>query len=404
MKIAVYVPAWPPGSVANGILTFYGNLLPELRLLGHEVYIITPQCATDRPESHVVIPDMRTIRFRLNHLFARAVEYLSPGYDIYRTGATIIVSALRSLIRDVGIDVMEMEESFGWHSPVSRAVDVPVITRLHGPHFLNGNREMIGHQTQSDLNRVSREGRALRQAKAVTAPSKNVIDETMAHYDVKWPLSKVIHNPVQPISVRNRWDLSNCDRNEVLFVGRFDLHKGGDIMIDAFARLAQSRPQVRLTFVGSDPGIHREGEARVGIHEFIEKTVPSSIRDRIRYLGLRKPEEIGSLRRRAYVTVVCSRYENFPNTVLEAVAHGSPTVATNTGGIPEIVLDDRNGLLAAPANPDSLKARIEELLDDPDRAKRLADQAYEDAQTRFHPAKLARESVDFFANVVEQHH
>ena len=42
MKIAIFVPAWPPGFTANGIVTYASHLVPALRSLGHEVFVITP--------------------------------------------------------------------------------------------------------------------------------------------------------------------------------------------------------------------------------------------------------------------------------------------------------------------------------------------------------------------------
>src|SRR5262249_56194404 len=102
------------------------------------------------------------------------------------------------------------------------------------------------------------------------------------------------------------------------------------------------------------------------------------------------------LRRRAAVTVICSRYDNFPATVLEAAAMGCPTVAARVGGIPEIIRDGVEGRLHRPGDPDDLAAQIVAMLTDPDGAARLGRPAAARCDREFHPVAIAGRMVAHF--------
>jgi glycosyltransferase involved in cell wall biosynthesis len=64
-------------------------------------------------------------------------------------------------------------------------------------------------------------------------------------------------------------------------------------------------------------------------------------------------------------------YENSPNVILEAFAHGTPVIASNHGGLSELVQDGRNGLLFPPGDAASLGRQLQQLLDEPDLLPRL---------------------------------
>jgi glycosyltransferase involved in cell wall biosynthesis len=99
--------------------------------------------------------------------------------------------------------------------------------------------------------------------------------------------------------------------------------------------------------------------------------------------------DLAAMRRGAMVSVVCSRYENFPGTVLEAAATGGPIVAARVGGIPEVVRDGVDGLLHRPGDPDDLAAKIVDLLRDPARAAELGRRAAAHCEREFHPVAVA---------------
>jgi glycosyltransferase involved in cell wall biosynthesis len=96
----------------------------------------------------------------------------------------------------------------------------------------------------------------------------------------------------------------------------------------------------------------------------MKRAISRQIRDcnlsnRVKLLGPRPLEELPGWYRRASLLVLPSRSEGVPNVVLEALACGTPVIATRVGGVPEVVDGDR---LVAPGDPDALAAAIEAAL------------------------------------------
>ena len=139
---------------------------------------------------------------------------------------------------------------------------------------------------------------------------------------------------------------------------------------------------------------------RLGIREWIAQETPMSVAPAIEFRGRLAADEIAHLRRASALTVVASSFENFPNTVLESLAHGCPTVATRVGGIPEIVRDGETGLLVAPDDPEALATAILRLLGDRAEAARLGAAAAEDVAVRFAPERIAEQTIDFYRTVI----
>lgn len=81
---------------------------------------------------------------------------------------------------------------------------------------------------------------------------------------------------------------------------------------------------------------------------------------------------------------------------------GCPVVAADAGALPELVQDDRNGLLARAGDAEELADKILALLNDPPRAQRLGRQAAQDASDRYAPRVVAEKMLEFYRRVVRR--
>jgi glycosyltransferase involved in cell wall biosynthesis len=231
----------------------------------------------------------------------------------------------------------------------------------------------------------------------VTASSSDVLERTRAHYGLALQNAEVIPTAIRPIPPADRWRPQDADPATVLFAGRFDRHKGGDLIIEAFGRVLRDVPQARLLFAGPDPGLIDDDGRRWHIEGFVDDRLPGArASGRVTLLGKQPRSALDGLRRRAAVTVICSRYDNFPATVLEAAAMGCPIVAARIGGIPEIIRDGVDGLLHRAGDPDDLADRIIAMLTDPDRAAEFGRQAAARCEQEFHPVAVAEQMVAHF--------
>lgn len=343
-------------------------------------------------------------RQRGRSISARAVDAvlyrLAPSTAWLASLRRDVSTTVRRMTKEQALDVLELEEFWGIGSWVRRTCGVRVHVRLHGPWFLNG--PALGTVEDGSFHRrVQLEGMGIAEADVVSAPSRDVLERVRARYGLTLADAVVIPNPTHPISLGERWRLGACDLDRVLFVGRFDRHKGGDVAIDAFARLLRARPSARLTFVGPDHGIPLEDGSTRGLEAFVRERVPGALEDgRIDWLGAQPYSALAPLRRRAFMTVVSSRYENFPGTLTEAMTMGCPVLAANVGGIPELVQHGLNGLLHRNGDAGDLAARMLELFQDPARAARLGRQAGEDAERRHHPDLIAAQLEQVLMRII----
>jgi glycosyltransferase involved in cell wall biosynthesis len=363
MHVALFTPAWPPGAVANGIVTYVAAMRGELMRQGHRVSLFSPDVRVRAPDLHPVAasPTERVVD-------ALVVRVSRRPRTVFDLGTTIAATIRRVHARDP-IDVVEMEESFGWAGVVAAATSLPLVCKLHGPAFLT----LVAAELASEGGRekVRREGDALARLPVIVAPSRYTLDETLRHYALRPTVAEHVVNPVEPPANVELWDPARCERDSVLFVGRFDAVKGGDLMVLAFQRLLARRPGARLVFVGPDPGVLRGDGSAVRLHDFVASLGDRALADAITTTGALAPAQVAELRPRAAVTVVASRRESQGYTALEAMLQACPVVVTDTSGLSEIVEHGVTGLKAMPEDPEALALQIERMLDDRELARAL---------------------------------
>ena len=130
----------------------------------------------------------------------------------------------------------------------------------------------------------------------------------------------------------------------VVYLGRLSSEKGAEILIEAIAGL----PHLGLRVLGDGP------QAKA-----LQALVLQRRLHHVEFLGHVVREEKWNLLRRAMATAVPSVwYENFPFTVLESLAVGTPVVASNLGSLPYIVEDGKTGLLFRPGDKDDLQEKL----------------------------------------------
>ena len=168
--------------------------------------------------------------------------------------------------------------------------------------------------------------------------------------------------PADRNAFRDRFGISDP---YVLFVGRLASNKGLLDLVEAFARVAASDPTARLVLIGEDGGMRETVLARArarGLERRVDLT--GHVED---------PAVVDAAYRDARLFVLPSEYEAFGLVLLEALAQGTPVVASRVGGIPEVVEDGRAGLLVPPRSPEALAEAILRLWNDRGLARRLGE-------------------------------
>jgi glycosyltransferase involved in cell wall biosynthesis len=169
---------------------------------------------------------------------------------------------------------------------------------------------------------------------------------------------QVIHNGINV--ERFRMDTSpfsaNKNKRVIGCIARLSEAKDHDNLLKAFATIETKRNAVKLLLVG-------EGEMR----EVIEQRIAElGLGASVELLGNRN--DIPELLARMDIFVLPSKREGFPVSILEAMAAGRPVVATDVGGVSEVISSGKNGLVVPPENPDALADALLFLLDNPHKA------------------------------------
>jgi glycosyltransferase involved in cell wall biosynthesis len=212
----------------------------------------------------------------------------------------------------------------------------------------------------SDLNRaadpVSRwlTRLAMRRATFVVAKSEH-LRERAIQMGINASKVRTVRNGCNPavfhLADRGaaRAELTVDDRAElVLFVGRLDCAKGILELLDAFASLTSCRPNLRLAYVGDGPGAE----------QLRSKTIGLGLEDRVSLAGACPSQKVARWLAAANVLALPSYREGYPNVVIEALSCGRPVIATDVGGIPELV-NESSGILVAPRDSRALAAAIQ---------------------------------------------
>jgi Glycosyltransferase len=184
-----------------------------------------------------------------------------------------------------------------------------------------------------------------------------------------------------------RFPLERAYADYALFVGRLIEEKGVDILLEA-ARMAPS-VQVKIVGDGPEEGALKARAAELGLTN-------------VEFVGPLWGAELDGLLSKARFTVVPSLWhENFPYVIIQAFAFGKPVIASNRGGIPELVDHGKTGLLYDSVDPAALADAMQSLWDDPDRTVSLGQAAKDYSDAEFNDERFLQNLLGIYREVLD---
>ena len=174
-----------------------------------------------------------------------------------------------------------------------------------------------------------------------------------------------------------------------LCVGTICFRKNQNAFIRALDTLAGEK-KFRITFLG-DVGNDAYGT------EFLQLVKE---RPWCEFAGWAGRDQLKDHIRAASFLVLPTREDNCPMVVLEAMATGLPVLASDVGGVPDLIQPEKNGLFCDPLKPESFAVGVRRLLEDPALSARLATAAKLEARARFHPDVIARRHLEIYREVL----
>ncbi|MBR0953608.1 glycosyltransferase family 4 protein [Bradyrhizobium canariense] len=180
------------------------------------------------------------------------------------------------------------------------------------------------------------------------APSQFMRDSVLRRFSAD--RVALLHNGVDVATISP----SGLDKGYLLYCGRLAPGKGAETLLRAHQAAGSRWP---LVIAGTGP---------------LTDELKSQFTENVQFAGHLSGPELSTMLAESSVVVVPSEWcENCPMSVLEAMAHGKPVIASRIGGIPELVNDLATGFLFEPNNTDELRDRLERLMSDPGLRARM---------------------------------
>lgn len=200
-----------------------------------------------------------------------------------------------------------------------------------------------------------------------------------------------IENSVDPLFFSD----SKRPKNEkaFLFVGRISPEKGIETLLDAMDRLKTKgmRPSINILGVPSNKKYSR----------LIERKIRTSgLEHNIMFRGRVSQEEVASYMEESVALILPSRYDAFGLVLAEALATGTPVIASRVGGIPYVVENGKTGFLFETGDADVLAEKMMLLLQDRDLRRLMGQRGKQEAMQRFHPDVVARKTMEVYEKVI----
>jgi mannosylfructose-phosphate synthase len=400
-----YVAANPPLGAADtgGQVVYVLELSRKLAQLGYQVDIWTRRFE-GQPEIEPVSDRVRIIRIPCGGSDFLPKEYLCDHLAEWNEHALRFIhlhglkySFFNSHYWDAGLATQHLCNVLG-------------APHVHTPHSLGlwKKRQMETDFPQSAgdfesrynfTRRIQEETKLYSDCDVVVATTPAQFDLIVKDYDV--PAAKVRMVPpgyddhrFYPVSEASRGAIRRRLRYAgkiVLAVGRLARNKGYDLLIDGFRLVAQRDPEAVLHLaVGGSAANANEKKI---LAELKERAAKTGLGNRIRFGSFIADDALADHYRAADVFVLCSRYEPFGMTAIEAMACGTPTVVTVHGGLYRALSYGRHALFADPLDREDLGITINKVFKHPRLRARLGRMGAHKARSLFTWTGIAHQLV-----------
>lgn len=406
LRVAMLAYRGDPRSGGQGVYVRY--LSAALAALGHRVEVLAG------PPYPEVAPPVRLTRLPSLDLYGEPDPFAFPGLDALRdpvdaleyglmcTAAfpeplTFSLRAWRHLRhRRHEFDLVHDNQGLGYGLLGIRRPGLPVVATVHHPPTIDRDLELARARgwRRVTLRRwyafTRMQARVARRLDALLTVSDAAADDAAAWLEVPRRELPVVPNGVDPDLFRPRPDVERVPGRLVTTASADVPLKGLVPLLDAVAKIRAGRP-VHLVVVGR---VRPGGRAAAVIDRLGLGDTVGSVRNL-------STGALARLLASADVAVVPSLYEGFSLPAVEAMACGTPLVATTAGALPEVVGPDGGcGLLVPPGDPGALADALDRLLGDRGLRRRLGRAGRERVLGRFTWRRAAAGTVSAYRRVL----
>ncbi len=398
MRIALVSYEFPPEIKRGGVGTYFYYLSRGLVALGEEVDVFAGTlrnfCWEDTQKS------LRIYRRSLEG-FEKAVAQVVRKTMLFETmthmeNAIAFARAVQAQHLKKPYDVIETPDYGGESLFLYLRSDVKKVVKLHSPllYILQEEGKLpFDMRAAFWLCRKS-----LRRADLITSPTRflaGLLKEGFLSGREIYVIPDGIDLAFVDSSFDPSFDLHSYlsaerEAEVVIFTGKLEQQRGVELLTKALPLVIKEYPKALFVFAGPEPN---PATGSVPIRRALTQ---KGMESRAKFLGSIPQVDLYNILMRSSVFILPSNFENFPSTLLEAMAAGAAIVATRVGGVPEIVEDGNSALLVPPKDEEALASSIVALLEDGPRAEELGRQARLRVEQEFDYLTLAKRTRELY--------
>lgn len=407
MKICLVSEEFPPETGWGGIGTHTYNISLALAELGHDVCVLSKSVDDKLHISRkgcltiYRVPDHGDRRSAGNRFSDAALSALGrlplPGLSEYPLRSLRRGAALARCMQQLpSFDIIEAPDYGGetfWHQFFS-SQKTPVVVKLHTPLYLTQRLNDAPQNVLAVKIRKWMERYCMKHATKLISPTKSLAD--IISNELRIEGIEVLPNCVDTDYFINRAKNDKGAQKTVLYAGRLERRKGVEVLAKAIPLIVSKVPQIKFQFVGrdtptADGGVSMKGWLETFFHQ-------QNVLRHVEFIGEVPRTGIVTYFQEADLCALPSLWENLPYTCLEAMACGTPVVASRVGGFPEIISDGVDGLLFETRNPRDLAAKVTAMLQDHD-IEAMAKKARQKIENEFSHRVIAEKTVALYQKV-----
>ncbi len=386
MRMLVLTPEFPP-LVKGGVGKQVGELATALVEQGHSVTVmaLAPQGnvpgapSGGNPEVHwVPVPSPSP-----------------PGYaaDVLHQNLAMLSACIQLGRHDYDLVVLQHYTPGLAAVEVARAWGIPLVWHAHAMYSATLEDTGLQSETHQELQYFRAFERTIgRQACRVVAISSYIAQLCTDLLDI--PPSRIAVIPKSLHLEDFRPYSAHKKRNQppiVAFVGRISWEKGLEMLLEAISQLSAQEFPVHLLVAG----IAEDHAYLDSIKALIQRL---GISQQVMMRGFVGGVDLIKLYHQAAVVAIPSRYEAFGRVAIEAMAAGTPVVATAVGGLREVIADEVNGMLVA--NAEEMASALKVILTDRDLAARLSANGLTTVADTYSWPRVLRQTLDCYEECI----
>lgn len=401
MKIAFISYEYPPDTAIGGIATYVYQAAKMLSLRGHHVEVFAG--STDRTTSEV---EGRITVHRLQGMPSSFSDTIGR-----------IFAERHSFIN---FDVLEgTDYAASARGAVKLVSSIPLVVKLHTPGFLVEKINYIEPSFQMKARRFIGALRRIRKpepfvkfsydpnhdierlhildADEIATPSQDLGVKLVQLWGL--PSGKIAHVPYPYTPSSDLLEIPINTHNKIVtFLGRLEIRKGVLDLAEAIPKVLRCFPNTKFRFVGAS---HPSPQMGMDMQQYLTRKL-WRYKNSLEFTGSVTTSLIPGILANTDVCVFPSRWENFPNVCLEAMAAGRGIVGSNAGGMSDMLGDDHAGLLVPPYSPQAIAEAIVKLLKNPTLRMELGQAARDRVLSEYNLDKIGSLQEASYLRAIER--